>query len=223
MPRAPASRSGATAPTRPDRPGGRGGPCADTAPARRRAGGSWGRLSPSAALEVALALPVVDDRVVHLLLDPSGVEVVVDDLLAEDLDRRIRSLELPDRLVHAARHALHALGDVAVALELVCELQPMLDAVQACADHRRVGEVGVHVTAREAVLDVEPVAVAHEPKARRPVVTAPDDIDRGPRQRGVALVGVDERRDEHGELAGQRHHPGDELAELLRHAVWEPG
>ena len=58
----------------------------------------------SAALEVALAVPRVDDRVVRLLLDPRGVEVVVDDVLAEDLDRGLGPFQLPDRLVQGARH-----------------------------------------------------------------------------------------------------------------------
>src|SRR5881392_308749 len=35
-----------------------------------------------AALQIALALPVVHDRVVHLLLDARRVQVVVDDVLA---------------------------------------------------------------------------------------------------------------------------------------------
>ena len=91
----------------------------------------------------------------------------------------------------------------------------MLDAVQARADHRRVRQVGVHVAAGEAVLDVEAVAVADDPEAGRPVVAAPDDVDRRPRQRGVALVRVDVRGDEDRQLARQRHHPGHELAELL--------
>ena len=48
----------------------------------------------SAALEVALAVPGVDHRVVGLLLDPGRVEVVVDDVLAEDLDRGLGPLQL---------------------------------------------------------------------------------------------------------------------------------
>ena len=76
----------------------------------------------SAALEVALAVPVVDDRVVDLLLVAGRVEVVVDDVLAEDLDRRLAPLELADRLVQRARHPRIARRDVAVALELGREL-----------------------------------------------------------------------------------------------------
>ena len=75
--------------------------------------------------------PRVDDRVVDLLLVAGGVEVVVDDVLAEDLDRGLAALELPDRLVQRARHPRMALGDVAVALELGLERQLVLDAVQA--------------------------------------------------------------------------------------------
>ena len=80
---------------------------------------------------------------------------------------------------------------------------------------RRVGQVGVHVAAREAVLDVERRAVADEPEAGRPVVAAPDDVDRRPRQRGVALVRVDVRGDEDRQLARQRHHPGHEPGERV--------
>src|SRR5437868_6756649 len=115
-------------------------------------------------------MPVVDDRVVELLLDAGRVEVVIDDVLSEDLDRGLRSLELPDRLVHAPWHPLDALRDVAVALELRDELQAVLDAVQAGADHRRVGQVGIHVNAREAVLDMEAVAAPDELEAGGPVV-----------------------------------------------------
>ena len=59
----------------------------------------------SAALQVPLALPGVDDRVVGLLLDPRGVQVVVDDVLAEDLAAAFDALELADRLVERPRHA----------------------------------------------------------------------------------------------------------------------
>ncbi len=64
------------------------------APRGRRQRAAADRRRRSAALEVALALPGVDDRVVGLLLDPGRVEVVVDDVLAEDLDRRLGPLEL---------------------------------------------------------------------------------------------------------------------------------
>ena len=56
-------------------------------------------------------------------------------------------------------------------------------------------------------------------KPGRPVVAAPDHVDRRPRQRGVALVAVDERGDERGQLARQLHHPGHELAELAADPV----
>src|SRR5262245_51890145 len=69
----------------------------------------------SSALEVALAVPVVDDRVVQLLLDTRRVEVVGDDVLAEDLAGRLRPIELPDRLPQRARHARRAGRHVAVA------------------------------------------------------------------------------------------------------------
>src|SRR5215213_6324694 len=119
-------------------------------------------LEPSAALQVALALPVVHDGVVELLLDARGVEVVVDDVLAEDSDRGLRALELPDRLVQRSRHPRHAGRDVAVALELRLELELVLDPVQPRADHRGVRQVGVHVAARAAVLDVQRIPAPDE-------------------------------------------------------------
>ena len=89
--------------------------------------------------------------------------------------------------------------------------QLVLDAVEAGPDHRRVGQVGVHVAAREAILDVERRPAPDQPEAGRPVVATPDDVDRRPRQRRVALVRVDERGDEDRQLARQLHHPGHEL------------
>src|SRR6478609_8333759 len=77
----------------------------------------------SAALEVALAVPRVDHRVVGVLLDPGRVEVVVDHVLAEDLDGRVGPFQLADRLVQRARHPLDARRQVAVALELGVERQ----------------------------------------------------------------------------------------------------
>ena len=54
-------------------------------PSRRRCRLTAAVLPP---LEVPLAVPVVDDRVVLLLLDARRVEVVVDDVVAEDLAGR---------------------------------------------------------------------------------------------------------------------------------------
>src|SRR5687768_1096823 len=110
-----------------------------------------------AALQVALALPGMDDRVVQPLLDPRRVEVVVHHVLPEDLHRGLRGLELVDRLVQRTGHARHTRRDVAIALELGLQLELVLDAVQPRSDHRRIREVGVHVAAGEAVLDVEGV------------------------------------------------------------------
>src|SRR5262245_48152123 len=88
------------------------------------------RAGDSAALEVALAVPVVDHGVVLLLLDPGRVEVVGDDVLAEDRAGSLGALQLADRLPQRPGHARHARRDVAVALVLGRQLQPALDAVQ---------------------------------------------------------------------------------------------
>ena len=55
------------------------------------------RSDDSAALQIALTVPVVDDRVVHLLFVARRVEIVIDDVLTEDLDRRLAALKLRDR------------------------------------------------------------------------------------------------------------------------------
>src|SRR4051795_6399734 len=118
----------------------------------------------STTLEVSLAVPRVDGRVVRVLLDAGGVQVVVDDVVAEDLARGSGALELADCLPQRARHARHTGRDVAVADVLVGERQIVLDPVQAGTDHCRIRQVRVHVATGEPVLDVERGAVADEPE-----------------------------------------------------------
>src|SRR3954451_24091862 len=119
----------------------------------------------STTLEVSLAVPRMDGRVVRVLLDAGGVEVMVDDVVAEDLARRRRALELADGLPQRARHPRYPGRDVAIADVLVGERQIVLDPVQARTDHRGVRQVCVHVATRKPVLDVEGGAVANEPEA----------------------------------------------------------
>src|ERR1035437_760090 len=184
---------------------------------------SGGCAGGSASLEITLAVPIVDHRVVDLLLIAGRVEVVVDHILAEDLGGGLAALELRNCLVQGPRHPLAAGGEIAVALELGFEGQLLLDPVQAVPDRRGVGQVGIHVATGEAILDVQVAAMAHDPEPRCPIVTTPHDVDRRPRQRGVALVRVDVGGNEDRQLPRQLHHPGDEVAERLGHPVGHAG
>ena len=65
-----------------------------------------------------------------LLLHPGRVEIVVDDVLAEDLHRRIGPLQFGDRLVQCPRHPRDVLCEVTVAFELGLEREPVLDAIE---------------------------------------------------------------------------------------------
>ena len=147
---------------------------------------------------------------------------MIHDILAEDLDGGLRLLEGLDRFPQRAGHPLHALGDVAVALELRRELNPVLHAVEAGTDGGGIGQVRVHVTARKPVLHVERRPVPDHPEAGCPVVPSPDHVDRRPGQRGVALVAVDERGDERRQFPGELHHSCHELAELTADPVRQP-
>ena len=60
---------------------------------------------------------------------------------------------------------------------------------------------------------------ADDPEAGRPVVAAPDDVDRRPGGDREALVGVDVRGEEDRQLAGELHHPAHEPAHRRRHPV----
>src|SRR6186713_2678129 len=59
----------------------------------------------SASFEVPLTVPRVDDRVVGLLLDARGIQIVCDHVVSEDLPRRSGPLQFRDRLIECARHA----------------------------------------------------------------------------------------------------------------------
>src|SRR3954467_3553118 len=81
-----------------------------------------------ATLEHPLPLVARHRLVEELLLGARVVQVVVDDLVAEELARDRALLEARDRLAHRVREALRV-GYVRVALERGAELQLVLDAV----------------------------------------------------------------------------------------------
>ena len=93
----------------------------------------------------------------------------------------------------ASSEARSAFGDGSLYMERFIgnarhiEVQVFGD-VQPGAHHRRIGQIGVHVAAGKAVLHVQPRATPNEPEPGRPVVPTPDDVDRRPRQRRIALV-----------------------------------
>src|SRR5206468_11324046 len=126
-------------------------------------------------LEVAHELPVGDRLVEGLLLEPRGVQVVLDDTLAEGRARDLRAFELGDRLAQRLGHLGERLVLVRVALAELRRLEPARDAVEPRGDRRGEREVGVRVRAGDPILDAEGRARAAEPEAARTVVPPCDD------------------------------------------------
>src|SRR5262249_41772134 len=85
--------------------------------------------------------------------------------------------------------------------------------MQPGGDGRREGEVGIRVGTGDAVLDADRLPLATDTEAGGAVVPRPGDARGSKRTRLVALVGVDVRRVEVGELARE--------AELAGHPVTE--
>src|SRR3954464_14498196 len=168
--------------------------------------------APSATLEQPLALVAGDDLVEQPLLRARVVEVVVDDVVAERAPRERSLLERRDRLAQRRREPLRV-RLVGVALERRRRLEPLLDPVDPGGEQRREREVRVDVAARDARLDAQRRAVAHDAEAARPVVLPPRERRRRPGAGGEALVRVDRRREEHGQLARTRDLPGEVAAE----------
>ena len=149
----------------------------------------------SAALEHPAALVVGHDLVEEPLLRAPVVEVVLVHRLAERLLGERAALPQVDRLAHRGRERLRLAGLVGVALQLRAGIGLVLDPVEPRGEHRREGEVGVRVGARDAALDPRRLAVADDAEAAGAVVAAPRDRGRRPALGRVALVGVDRRRD----------------------------
>src|SRR5215470_2988372 len=145
-------------------------------------------------------LPVGDGLVEGLLLEPAVVEVVLDDSLAEGLARRLGHLAELGVLV-------------GVAVVEPGRLEPLVDPVKAGRDRRGEGEIRVGVGARDAVFHTETRPLPAEAEPAGTVVPACHDARGRERARLVALVGVDRRRVEVGELARHRHLPRQPLLE----------
>src|SRR2546425_2549404 len=177
--------------------------------------------SPSSdPLEVAHELPVGDRLVEGLLLEPRGVQVVLDDALAEGRARDLRALELGDRLAQRLGHLGERRVLVRVALVELRRLEPAREAVEPRGDRRGEREVGVRVRAGDPILDAEGRAHAAEPEAARAVVPPRDDTRRCEGARLVALVGVHARRVEVRQLARQRELARKPVAEERRAPPW---
>src|ERR1051326_6494029 len=152
-----------------------------------------------ATLEHPLPLVARHGLVEQLLLGARVVEVMVDDLVAEQRARNRALLEARDRLAQRMREALRV-GDVRVTLERRPELELVLDPVQPGGEQRRECEVRVRVRARDARLRAQRRSLADDAEAARAVVVSPGERRRRPAPGGEALVRVDRRRDEDCEI-----------------------
>src|SRR3954452_5304560 len=168
-----------------------------------------------ATLEEPLALVARHDRVEEALLGARVVEVVVDYVVSERRARHGAVLECLDRLQEGVREAL-GVRLVRVPLERRRQLERILDAVEAGCQDGREGKVGIDVAARDSRLRPQALAVADDAEAAGAVVVPPREGRRRPASRGVALVGVDRRREEDRELLEARDLAGQELLEHLR-------
>src|SRR5215211_1723210 len=165
-----------------------------------------------ATLEQALALVAGHDLIVEPLLGAGEVQVVVDDVVAERAARDRPLLERGYRLAQRRRKAL-GIGFVGVALEGRGRLELLLDPVEPRRDQGGKGEVRVDVAAGDARLDPRRRPVSDDPEAARAVVVTPGESRRRPRARGIALVGVDVRREEDRELTRVRDPAGEKAVE----------
>ena len=156
-----------------------------------------------AAFEVPHALPVGDDLVEEGLLGVRVVQVVVDDLVAERTARHRPDLEREDGFAHRRREAL-GVRLVRVPLERGWRRELVLDPVKAGGDDRGEGEVRVDVATGNPCLDPSCLPVPDDPEPARAVVVSPGERRWRPAARRIALVRVDRRRKEDGELLEAR-------------------
>jgi hypothetical protein len=171
-------------------------------------------------LEAAGAFPVGDGAVELGLLPASGVDVVVDDVVAEGRAQHRRAVE---GLGGGAQRGWD-LGQravvIGVAAELGAELEPRLDAGEAGGELGGEGEVGVEIGAADPALDPHGGRVgADESEAGGAVVGRPDRAGRGEGAGDEALVAVDVRGEEDRRLGGVGEQAGEVAAHRARHAV----
>src|SRR4029453_7383129 len=122
-----------------------------------------------------------------------------DAVVSEGGPRHRSVLQGVDRLAQGVGEALRV-RLVGVALEGRRKLELVLDPMETGGEDGRGGEVGIDVSARDPRLGAEPVAVADDAKAARAVVVSPRERRRRPASGRVALVRVDGRGEEDGQL-----------------------
>src|SRR5579862_8819068 len=115
----------------------------------------------------------------QLLFRARVVQIVVDDVVAEEPARDRAVLETLDRVTQCVREALDV-GLVCVALECRPELEPLLDPVETGREQRSKCEVWIRVRSRDARLGPQRRAVADDAVAAGPVVIRPRECRRRP-------------------------------------------
>src|SRR5260221_1905295 len=110
-----------------------------------------------ATFEHPLALVARHGLVEETLLGTRVVQVVVDDLVAEQRACNRAALEPRDRVAQRAREPLDV-GLVRVPNERRPELELLLDAVEARGEQRREREIGIRVGAWDARLRTQRLA-----------------------------------------------------------------
>ena len=127
----------------------------------------------SQPLESAEPLPVGDRGVERSQLDIGGVDIVVDDLVAERrAGHRARSEQLA-RVAQRTRQPRLVVREVGVAGVDGLELESQLDAVQPSSDDRAQREVRIQVRAAGAVLEAQRCPMADDAQRAGAVVLAP--------------------------------------------------
>src|ERR1700704_521560 len=156
-----------------------------------------------ATLEHPLPFVGGHDLVEEPLLRTRVVQIVIDDLVAEQRPRNRPALESRDCLAQRAGKTLDV-GLVRVALERRPELELLLDAVQTRSNQRSEREIRIRIGTGNARLRAKRLAVPDDAVAAGAVVVAPGQRRRCPTRRSEALVGGDRRREEDRQLRRER-------------------
>ena len=148
----------------------------------------------------------------HPLL-AGAVQQVEVDLVAEGLLGDGRGLPQLDGVDEVPGDPGEVVLVVAAAVEGDRRLDLVADAVEPARDRGREGQVRVGVAARDAALDPGAGPVTDLAEAQRPVVDPPADGRRRPRAGLEALVAVDVRGEQDGELLRGRQQAAEVPAE----------